>query len=59
MVKHLLKMVNIFYKNHFEKLKAILVPLDFAPPIAKPTVRFLIKQKQKCLAKGTIKHAKE
>ena len=37
-VMHLWKMVSSFHKDHPEKLTATLVPLNSAPPMAKPTV---------------------
>ena len=35
---HLRKLINIFYKEYLEKLTAISLPLDSAPPMARPTV---------------------
>ena len=45
-VMHLWKMVSTFYKDHPEKPTATLASLDFAPPMAKPTVQLLAKQKR-------------
>ena len=37
-VMHLRKMVSTFHKDHPEKPIATLALLDFAPPMAKPTI---------------------
>ena len=37
-VMHLRKMVSTFHKDHSEKPTVISAPLDFAPPMTKPTV---------------------
>ena len=49
-------MVNTFYKNHLEKLTAILTPLNSALLMAKLTVS--AKQKQERLVKRGIKRVK-
>lgn len=54
-VMHLQKMVSLFYKDYLEKLTVTLVFLDSALSIAKPTVKFFTKWKQKCLAKKHLK----
>ena len=43
---HLRKMVSTFYKDYPEKPIATSALLDFALPMAKPTVQLPIKQKQ-------------
>ena len=57
-VIYLQKMVSIFHKNYPEKPTATLVPLDFAPPMAKPIVKLPAKQKQRRLAKNITKRVK-
>ena len=42
---YLWKLISIFYKQHPEKLTATSLPLDFAPPMARPTVLKEPKQK--------------
>ncbi len=37
-VKYLRKLINTFYKQHLKKSIAISLPLNFALPIAKPTI---------------------
>ena len=45
-IQHLKKLINFFHKNHPEKPTATSLPIDFALPIARPTVRpTLLKQK--------------
>ena len=45
-VIHLRKMVSTFYKDHPKKPTATSVPLDSAPPMAKPTIQLPAKQKR-------------
>lgn len=51
-------MVGNFYKDYPKKSIVISVLFDFALPMAKPTVKFFIKQKQTHPAKDIIKHTK-
>ena len=44
---HFQKMVNNFHEDYLEKLTATSVPLDSAPPIAKPTIQLPTKEKQR------------
>ena len=46
-VMHLRKIVSTFHKDYLEKPKAILAPLDFAPPMAKQTIQLPAKWKQR------------
>ena len=44
-IMHLQKIVNIFYRDYPKKPTATSVPLDFAPPMAKPTIQLFTKRK--------------
>ena len=57
-IMHLQKMINTFYKDHPKKPTAISPFLDSAPPMAKLTVNFPAKQKQRQLKKRATKRAK-
>ena len=57
-VMHLRKMVSTFHKDHLEKPTATSVPLDFAAPMAKPTIQLLAKQKQERLTGRAKKRIK-
>ena len=43
---HLQKMVSTFHKDQPEKSTVTLAPLDSALPMAKPTIKLPVKQKQ-------------
>ena len=61
-VQHLRKLISSFYKNHPKKPIAISPPVDFAPPMAKPTVklaRLIRKQKQSQPVNSANKWAKK
>ena len=60
-VQHLKKLISSFYKEHPKKLTATSLPIDSAPPIARPTIKLTrpIKQKQGQLVNSaTSKQAK-
>ena len=57
-IMHLRKMVNTFHKDHPEKPTATSVPLDSAPPMAKPTIQLPTKQKRGRPTGRTKKRAK-
>ena len=60
-VMHLWKIISTFYKHHLEKPTATSSPLDFAPPMAKPSVKpakLSAKQKQG-RPTGSTRRAKE
>ena len=57
-VIHLQKMVSTFQKDHPEKSRATLAPLDSAPPMAKLTVQLSIKWKLGWLIKHVKKRTK-
>ena len=57
-VIHLWKMVNIFHKEHLEKPTATSASQDSALPIEKPIIKFFVKWKRRCPAKGAIKRVK-
>ena len=42
-IMHLYKMISNFYKNFFKKLRAMLLLIDSAPPINKPTTKSMTK----------------
>ena len=42
-VIHLRKMISIFHKDHLKKPTAIFLPLNSAPPMAKPSVKLPVK----------------
>lgn len=58
MVMYLWKIISTFYKDNSEILIVTSIFLDFTPPIAKPTVKLLTKQKQRHSAKKVIKDIK-
>ena len=51
-------MIFTFYKEYLEKLMAMFSSFDFAPPIAKASVKPSAKQKLGCLI-SLIKQTKE
>ena len=55
---HLRSMISIFHKDYPEKLTAISILLDSAPPMAKPTIQLSAKQKQGQLTRYAKKRAK-
>ena len=55
---HLRKMVNTFYKDHPENTTATSIPLDSAPPMAKPTIQLSAKQKRGQPTERAKEHAK-
>ena len=57
-VIYLRKMVSTFYKDHPKKSTATPAALDSAPPIAKPMIQLLAKQKQGQPTRRAIKHIK-
>ena len=59
-VMHLRKIVSTFHKGHPEKPTVTLVPLDSAPPMARPTVKPTdpLKQKQGRPTRRAKKRAK-
>ena len=60
-VMHLWKMISIFHKNYPEKPMTTSSPLDFAPPMVKPSVKSAMpstKQKRD-RPTGSTKRAKE
>ena len=40
-VQHLKKLINSFHKDYLEKPTATFLPIDSAPPLARPTVRLI------------------
>ena len=58
-VQHLKKLISCFHKKHLEKLTATSPPINFALPMARPTVRpTSLKRKQGRPAGGASKRAK-
>ncbi len=59
-VIHLRKLISTFHKEHLEKPIATFPPLDFAPPMARPTVpKQEPKQKRGRSSKGANKRDKK
>ncbi len=59
-VIHLWKLINTFHKEYPEKPTAIFPSLDFAPPMARPTVpKQELKQKRDHPSKGANKRGKK
>lgn len=51
-------MINIFYKNHLKKSTIMFLPIDFTPPMSKPSIKLLVKilkQKQDWLTKSSTR----
>ena len=62
MVQHLQKLINLFYKNHPEKLTATSLPIDCISPITKLIIKptkYITKRKQGQLANRVSKKAKK
>ena len=58
-VQHLKKLINCFHKEYQEKPTATSLPINSAPPMARPTVRpILLKQKRGQPANDASKWAK-
>ena len=61
-VQHLKKLISSFHKDHPEKPTATSPPIDFAPPMARPTIKptakAITKQKRGRLANSASKRAK-
>lgn len=61
-VMHLCKMIRTFHKDYPEKLIATLLPIDSAPPMAKPMDKPLtstMKRKQRQPVKGLAKQTRK
>ena len=61
-VMHLRKMISAFHKDHPEKLTASSLPLDSAPPMAKPSIKPPVKssaKRKRGRPIGSTKRAKE
>ncbi len=57
-VIHLWKLINTFHKEHPEKPTATFLPLDSAPPMARPIIPKEPKRKQSCPSKGANKRGR-
>ncbi len=58
-VIHLRKLISTFYKEHPEKPTATSLPLDSAPPMARPTIPKEPKQKRGRPSKGANKRGQK
>ena len=61
-VMHYQKMISTFLKDHPKKLTATFSPLNFAPPMAKPSVKLPVKpfaKQKRCRPIGSTKQAKK
>ena len=62
---HFCKMISTFYKNHLDKSTATLPLIDFAPSIAKLTIKLankptnIAKRKRSRLTKVFVKQTRE
>ena len=45
-VQHLRKLISLFHKNHPDKATATFLIINTAPPMTRPTFKFLAKQKR-------------
>ena len=57
-VQHLRKFISSFHKNHLDKPIVTFFIIDIAPPMDRPTVKLLAKQKQGRPTGCTKKRAK-
>ncbi len=57
-VMHLRKLISTFHKEHPEKPTATSLPLDSAPPIARPTIPKEPKRKRGRPSKGVNKRGR-
>ena len=61
-VMYLRKIISTFHKDHLEKSTATSFPLDFTPPMAKPSVKLQVKlsaKQKQSRPTGSTKRAKE
>lgn len=52
-------MINIFYKDHLKKLSVMSIFLKFTLIIAQLLIKLFAKQKQRYLAKSSIKYLRK